>query len=174
MNNIYQGNQSGLMFETVGRVSLAVAGVGGGLIVGGRSGVRVNENSLFGLRDTDIGRIEKFFHSAFLFNVFFVGRFLDISNPGGPTPDLLALTSRPPDDDKPLRCCLCRDPDPTDPPGIDPGRTLAHEAGHALGEADDKQDTTSLMFFSQAQATDRRISDRMAERMLRSFKQFPP
>jgi hypothetical protein len=87
---------------------------------------------------------------------------------------LLALTSKPPNDTPPLRCCLCRDPDPTDPRGIDPGKTLAHEAGHALGEDDDQQDTSSLMFQSQSKSTDTKISLDMAARMLSSFKQFPP
>ncbi|HEX7193904.1 MAG TPA: hypothetical protein VF207_02955, partial [Chthoniobacterales bacterium] len=94
----------------------------------------------------------------FLFNVFFVGNFIDLTNMSGAQTNFLALTSRPPNGDQPLRCCLCRDPQKGDPPGIDVGETLAHEAGHALGEDDDFNDTNSPMFIDQSRKTDTKIS----------------
>jgi hypothetical protein len=175
MNDIYQREHAGFTFTNVGvNPSLPVAGVGGGLKPGGFSGVRVNEFSPFQLLETDIHRIEVNRRAEFLFNVFFVGRFLDLSSPMGPNNDLLALTSRPPTDPEPWRCCICRDPDKADPPGIDPGKTMAHEAGHALGEDDDHTDTSSLMFDRQSGQTDTKISLEMAGRMASSFREFRP
>jgi hypothetical protein len=136
---------------------------------GGMSGVRVSQNG--STADTIAIKARK---ADVLFNVFFVGNFIDVTNMNGTQTDFLALTSKPPNDDKPLRCCLCRDPQNGDPSGTDVGETLAHEAGHALGEDDDNNDTDSLMYFSQSGATDTLIYPLMAQRMLASFKSLPP
>jgi peptidoglycan hydrolase-like protein with peptidoglycan-binding domain len=166
MNDIYQRNHAGMVFVNRGaNPRLTVRGLGNDF-----AGVRVATSG--GTADTDAIKASR--KADVLFNVFFVGRFIDVTNPDGSQENFLALTSRPPDDDKPLRCCLCRDRLPSDPARIDPGKTLAHEAGHALGEDDDRKDTNSLMFFSQSGATDTRIDAGMADRMMSSFKQFPP
>jgi hypothetical protein len=164
MNTIYN-DQASMTFVKAGvNPSLTIPGLGSQF-----AGVRLN---LAGATpDTDAIKARR--QASILFNVFFVGRFISPSLDGDP-PNLLAVTSKPPNDDKPLRCCLCRDAQKGDPPGIDPGKTLAHEAGHALGEDDDNKDTTSLMFFSQSSGTDTIIVPLMAQRMLTSFKQFPP
>jgi peptidoglycan hydrolase-like protein with peptidoglycan-binding domain len=166
MNDIYQRNHAGMVFVNNGvNPRLQIAGLGGGT-----PGVRVNQ---FG-STSDTDAIKANYKSDILFNVFFVGNFTDVSNIDATVTNFLALTSRPPNDNKPLRCCLCRDAQTGDPPGIDPGKTLAHEAGHALGEDDDNSDRNSLMFFSQSGQTDTRIDAGMAGRMMSSFRQFPP
>ena len=164
MNTVYNDQASMTFVKNGVNPSLKIAGLGGGL-----AGVRVNRNGASA--DTDAIKARR--QASILFNVFFVGTFL-LGNLDGDTPDFLAFTSRPPDDDKPLRCCLCRDPQKSDPPGIDPGKTLAHEAGHALGEDDDEKDSASLMFFSQSRQRETVITPLMAQRMLASFKKFPP
>jgi hypothetical protein len=166
MNNIY-GAQASMRFVQAGvNASLKIPGLGTSV-----QGVRAT--ALGGTPDTDAIKARR--NAAALFNVFFFDKFnlaVDLSD--GTLPDFLALTSRPPKDDPPLRCCLMRDVQPGDPAGNDTGRTLAHEAGHALGEEDDFADTDSLMFFSASGSTNSRIVPAMAQRMQASFKQFPP
>jgi hypothetical protein len=164
MNDIYRDQASMKFVNSGANPSLSIGGLGGGM-----PGVRINLNG--STADTAAIKARK---ADVLFNVFFVGSFIDVTNFSGVQSDLLAVTSKPPNDDKPLRCCLCRDPQKGDPPGIDVGETLAHEAGHALGEDDDTQDSDSLMFFSQSGQTDTLIYPRMAQRMLASFRSFPP
>jgi hypothetical protein len=53
------------------------------------------------------------------------------------------------------------------------GETLAHEAGHALGEDEDPDDSNSLMFFNQSGSTDTLIYPSMAQRMWKSFGTYP-
>ena len=54
-----------------------------------------------------------------LFNVFFCGSMHSVSLDDN-DPNLLAVTSRPPNDAPPLRCCIMRDGFASDPAGIDP------------------------------------------------------
>jgi peptidoglycan hydrolase-like protein with peptidoglycan-binding domain len=165
MNRIYN-DQAGINFVRSGvNPSLKIAGLGSQV-----PGVRASQ---FG-STPDMASITAQRQPDTLFNVFFFGKFLLTPNSDGTMSDFLALTSTPPSDTPPLRCCLCRDRQPGDPAVIDPGKTLAHEAGHALGEDDDEQDTSSLMFFSQSAQTDQVIVPLMAQRMLASFKAFPP
>ncbi len=166
MNDVYQRNHAGFTFVKRGvNPALRVPGLGGQV-----PAVRVHGH---GGPDFDaIGKNEK---PDILFDIFFVGSLADLSDPAKiEMNNLLAITTRPPDDSKPLRCCICRDAQASDPAGIDPGKTLAHEAGHALGEDDDQGNTDSLMFFKQSGQTDTRINAAMAQRMLSSFKSFPP
>jgi hypothetical protein len=164
MNDVYQKNHSGLMFVKSGaNPNLIIRGLGTDV-----PAVRINLNG----KTADTVAIKSRFVGNILFNVFFVGSIVDASL--ALPQDLLAITSKPPGDDPPLRCCICRDPQPGDPAGIDAGITLAHEAGHALGEDDDNADGNSLMFFSQSGQTGTNISKQMAERMLASFKDFSP
>jgi peptidoglycan hydrolase-like protein with peptidoglycan-binding domain len=165
MNDIY-GAQASMRFINSGvNPSLKIASLGREV-----PGVRASQ---FG-STPDTKAIKANQNASILFNVFFFGRFITTAGTDGTQPDFLALTSRPPNDDKPLRCCLCRDAQEGDPSGIDAGKTLAHEAGHALGEDDDDTDTDSLMFFSQSGQTNTRIVPLMAQRLQTSFTQFPP
>jgi hypothetical protein len=167
MNGMYRRNRAGVIFKRSGEnAKLVVPGLGLTQI----SGVK-----LHGHGGPDFDAIAKNEKPGILFDVFFVNTLVDLSDPMNPeVNNLLAITTRPPNDTKPLRCCICRDASPSDPAGITVGKTLAHEAGHALGEDDDFKDTNSLMFFKQSGATDTRIDDAMADRMLASFRSFPP
>lgn len=164
-NEIYRRNNAGISFVNGGvNASLKVPSLGGGT-----GGVRVSRS----FSTPDSKAIKAHQQSGHLFNVFFVGSFVNPSLEGT-SENFLALTSRPPDDDKPLRCCLFRDHQQSDPPGLDPGQTLAHEAGHALGEDDDKSNAKSLMFFDQSKQADTLIDFAMSDRMIDSFQKFPP
>jgi hypothetical protein len=155
MNKIY-GDQTSFKFVIAGvNPSLSIPGLGSGM-----PGVPINRNG----STADHIAIK----ANVFFNVFFVGNVIDVTNKGKPQ-TILANTSKPPDDAKPLRCCICRD----DIPGVNVGETLAHEAGHALGEDDDKHDTDSLMFWTTVGQTDNLIYPSMAERMWKSFGTYP-
>jgi hypothetical protein len=158
MNKIY-GDQTSFKFVIAGvNPSLSIPGLGSGM-----PGVPINRNG----STADHIAIKARKANVF-FNVFFVGNVIDVTNKGKPQ-TILANTSKPPDDAKPLRCCICRD----DIPGVNVGETLAHEAGHALGEDDDKHDTDSLMFWTTVGQTDNLIYPSMAERMWKSFGTYP-
>jgi hypothetical protein len=165
MNAVYQRNHAGFVFFNRGvNPSLRVSGLGR----------EIPAVRLHGHGGPDFDAIAKNEKSNILFNVFFAGSLADLSGTNIEMNNFLAITTRPPTDSKPWRCCICRDAQRSDPPGIDPGKTLAHEAGHALGEDDDQKDTGSLMYWKQSGQTDTRIDAGMAARMLSSFKQFPP
>jgi hypothetical protein len=158
MNKIY-GDQASFKFVIAGvNPSLSIPGLGSGM-----PGVPINRNG----STADHIAIKARKANVF-FNVFFVGNVIDVTNKGKPQ-TILANTSKPPDDAKPLRCCICRD----DIPGVNVGETLAHEAGHALGEDDDKHHTDSLMFWTTVGQTDNLIYPSMAERMWKSFGTYP-
>jgi hypothetical protein len=163
MNEIYaRGGGQFVFFKAGSNTALRLPGVGGPM-----AAVRIQKSG----GGPDWNAITANRRADAFFNVFFVGEIVDLTNLGSPTRnDVLAITSRPPDDTPPLRCCVCRDPVPSDPVGIDVGKTLAHEAGHALGEDDDRSDATSLMFFKQSGQTDTQISAAMTERMRASFQ----
>jgi hypothetical protein len=133
-------------------------------ILPGMSGVRLDPNG-----STADHRAIKARKADVFFNVFFVGNIIDVTKKGD---TILANTSKPPDQKKPLRCCLCRDPGKGDLAGIDWGEILAHEAGHALGEDDDYHDKDSLMYWA-ADNTDNLIYPSMAQRMWKSFGTYP-
>ena len=157
MNKIYS-DQASFKFVIAGvNPSLNVPGLGGGM-----PGVRVSQNErLDDDRAIVVRRVKVFF------NVFFIKNLIDLTLQGHPR-KILALTSQPPDGPAPLRCCLFQD----DQEGVD-GENLAHEAGHALGEVDDKLDTDSLMFWTTVGQTDNLIYPSMAERMWKSFGTYP-
>ena len=162
MNTIY-GDQASIKFVIAGvNPSLSVPGLGGGM-----SGVRVHEKD-----STDDTRAIRKCKADVFFNVFFVGSFIELNMSSGQS-NTLALTTTPPNDDKPLRCCICKDPEKKDRPGVDWGEILAHEAGQALGEDDDDDDNNSLMYSSQIGWTDTRIYPEMAQRMWKSFATYP-
>jgi len=162
MNDIYR-DQASITFVRSGvNPSLSIPGLGGGMPT-----VRVSVQGH--THDTRAITARK---GDVLFNVFFVGTFFDNDDLNS-NPSYLALTSKPPNDAKPLRCCLCRDPQQGDPP-VDVGETLAHEAGHALGEDDDFADRDSLMYWAAIGQTDTVIDHSMAQRMWKSIASFPP
>ena len=164
MNDIYR-DQASITFVNAGvNPSLNIPGLGGGL-----AAVRTNPDKGH-TDDTEAITARK---SDVLFNVFLVGSFFDLPTLDS-NPSYLALTSKPPNGAKPLRCCLCRDPQQGDPPGVDVGETLAHEAGHALGEEDDLHNPFSLMYRSAAGQVDTEIDHPMAQRMWKSIESFPP
>jgi hypothetical protein len=159
MNDIYR-DQASMKFVIAGvNPSLNIPGLGGGM-----SGVRLNPNG-----STADHRAIKARKADVFSNVFFVGNIIDVTKKGD---TILANTSKPPDQEKPLRCCLCRDPGKGDLAGIDWGEILAHEAGHALGEDDDYHDKDSLMYWA-ADNTDNLIYPSMAERIWKSFGTYP-
>jgi Matrixin len=169
MNEIYRDNHVGLEFFAKDiNPHLPVPNLVGidrdGTIL---SGIRMSE-----FRDTDdFHRIRSVLDSTSLFNVCFVGNFVDDDKPLIPLTNLHAQTTRPPAGIPPLRCCVCRDNLPNDV-----GETLAHEAGHALGE-DHSSDPDSLMFQGSKRRTGTKIDADMAARMRASFKdwqQNPP
>ncbi len=164
MNDIYRG-QASITFVNAGvNPSLNIKGLGGGL-----AAVRTHPDQ----GNTDDTRAITARKSDVLFNVFLVGRFFDLPTMNS-NPSYLALTSKPPNDAKPLRCCLCRDPQRGDPPGVDVGEILAHEAGHALGEDDDINNPFSLMYWTVVGQLEDEIDHPMAQRMWKSIASFPP
>jgi hypothetical protein len=162
INDIYRDQASITFVKSGVNPSLSIPGLGGGTPT-----VRVSEKG-----HTDDTRAITARKGDVLFNVFFVGSFFDNDDLNS-NPSYLALTSKPPNDAKPLRCCLCRDRQNGDPP-VDVGETLAHEAGHALGEDDDFSDRNSLMYWAAVGQTDTLISHSMAQRMWKSIESFPP
>ena len=165
MNDIY-GDQASFKFVNAGvNPSLIIPGLGSEV-----SGVRAKRRG----STKDQTAIKPCRIPGIFFNVFFVGDLINGELGLDSVEDFLALTSKPPGDDPPLRCCLCRDPQKRDPPGMDFGEILAHEAGHALGEEDDEVDTASLMYKSEMERTDNLIYPSMAQRMWKSFASFPP
>jgi hypothetical protein len=184
MNKIYR-RQVGIVFASAGvNPSLAVPGVEPVKDASGRPGVRT---LLHGSTDHQKA-IVKNRNPSFLFNVFFVGDFVDFSSAmgQGPDQDYLAVTTcsdhagnlirRLIPKDVPGRCCMCRDLQPRDPAGINFGRTLAHEAGHALDEDDIEDETKKdhLMWWQESTSTGSKIPFLSAFDMLQSAIQFPP
>jgi hypothetical protein len=161
MNDIYQDNHAGLRFGfPFVDPSLHIPGLGSQV-----PGVRVSDQSI----TPDFTTVSSQFNSTRLFNVFFVGRFIDLDDPTNPRPSIHAQTTGPPigpKSPKPLRCCLCRDALNGDPPDFDWGETLAHEAGHALGERDDLNDPHLLMFKFGDRRIGTRIDSETARRMI--------
>jgi len=158
VNKIY-GYQAGFKFVIAGvNPSLNIPGLGGGM-----PGVRISmEEDLVDERAIKVRFVKVFF------NVFFVGTLINMTKERHPR-EILAVTSVPPDGPRPLRCCLFRD----NLFGADAGENLAHEAGHALGELDDKHDTDSLMYWTAEGRKDTLIYPSMAERMWKSFGTYP-
>jgi hypothetical protein len=159
MNEIYSANHAGIVFVKRGvNPSLPSPPLP-------NAGVRVSDKTF----TQDTTKIYLNFDPKSLFNVFFVGRFLDPLAPGNP-PDtnLHAATTRPPSGQPPLRCCVCQDRLSTFP---ESGLTLAHEAGHALGEGHDTN-PKALMFGGSNKRKGVEISREVAARMLQSFKQW--
>jgi hypothetical protein len=125
-----------------------------------------------------------------LFNVFFVGDIINVSNATSldQDDDLLAVTSFSVHAGPAFvqfvrkmvgtlgRCCILRDAQPRDPAGIKFGQVLAHEAGHALDEDDifDDTQTDRLMFFSASKSTGSKIPFVSSIDMLSSAIKFPP
>lgn len=161
MNEIYSANHAGIVFvKSVVNPNVLDPALP-------KHGVRVSEKTF----TEDTTKIYAGFDRKSLFNVFFVGRFLDPLAPGNP-PDtnLHAATTTPPNGQTPLRCCVCQDRLNGFP---ETGETLAHEAGHALGEEHDKTNSNSLMFGGGSnKRTGLEISREVAARMVESFKQW--
>jgi hypothetical protein len=171
MNKIYRDNHAGLEFFKSGvNTGLEIPGLGVDEHGNVLPGVRVSKAAA---DSRDFQKIRPHFNSNSLFNVFFVGSFIEELDPSNPPAQLFAETSQPPNSDPPHRCCLCRDNRDGDPQRFDFwGETLAHEAGHALGESDDFNNTDSLMFRFRDRVTGTKIDVEMSGRMLASFKQW--
>jgi hypothetical protein len=186
MNRIYRG-QTGIVFASAGaNPSLTVQGVKSVKGASGNLGVPV----LLGGKTPAQEAIVNNRKPDSLFNVFFVGDMVDLSGAlsGDPGEEFLGLTSFSAHAGPPIaqffrwltgvpgRCCMLRDAQPRDPPGIKFGQVLAHEAGHALDEDDIKDETKKdhLMFFSASKGTGSKIPSLSAFRMLESAIQFPP
>jgi hypothetical protein len=187
MNRIYR-RQVGIVFASAGaNPSLnmpnikpregAFGNIGIPIHLGGKT---PEQEAIVNNRKTDI-----------LFNVFFVGDMVDLSNvlTGDDAEDFLAVTSYSAHAGPPIarllraltgppgRCCMLRDPQKRDSGKvIHFGRVLAHECGHALDEDDitDESKTDHLMFFSESKTTGSKIPFLSAFDMLNSALQFPP
>ena len=174
MNRIYRG-QTAIVFASAGaNPSLTVPGAKPSKDASGKVGLPV----LSGGRTPEQLAVVSNRKSDVLFNVFLIGDMVDLTGAmsGDPGEDFLGLTSQSDTSVVPPRCCLVRDPQPRDPPGIKWGDTLAHEAGHALDEDDIKDDPRKdhLMFFSASKRTGVKIPSSTAFFMLKSAKKFPP
>ena len=174
MNRIYRG-QTAIVFASAGaNPSLTVPGAKPRKDASGKVGLPV----LSGGRTPEQLAVVSNRKSDVLFNVFLIGDMVDLTGAmsGDPGEDFLGLTSQSDTSVVPPRCCLLRDPQPRDPPGIKWGDTLAHEAGHALDEDDIKDDPRKdhLMFFSASKRTGVKIPSSTAFFMLKSAKKFPP
>jgi hypothetical protein len=176
MNRIYRG-QVGIVWASAGvNPSLTVPGVQPFTDTSGHVGLRVTRSGA----TPDQKAITSNRKPEFLFNVFFVGNMIDTSLSIAPE-DFLGLTTSSGNAITrlfvgPGRCCLLRDPQPSDPAGIKWGQVLAHEAGHALDEDDimDEAKKDHLMFFSASKSTGAKIPPLSAFDMLQSALQFPP
>jgi hypothetical protein len=186
MNNIYRG-QAGIVWASAGvNPSLKVQGVQPVKDASGNVGVPV----LLGGSTAAQKAIVSNRNPNVLFNVFFVGDMIDQSGAfsGATGEDFLGVTSFSDHAGPPIarflrwlqgvpgRCCMMRDKQPRDPPGIKFGQVLAHEAGHALDEDDitDEAKKDHLMFFSASKSTGAKIPSLSAFDMLQSALQFPP
>ena len=175
MNRIYRG-QVGIVWASAGAQSLTEPAAKPFTDMSGNVGLRVTRSG----STPDQIAIISHRKSEFLFNVFFIGNMIDISLSMAPE-DFLGLTTSSGNFISrfligPGRCCLLRDPQPSDPAGIKWGQVLAHEAGHALDEDDitDEAKKDHLMFFSASKGTGSKIPSLSAFDMLLSALAFPP
>jgi hypothetical protein len=175
MNRIYRG-QVGIVWASAGAQNLTESAAKPFRNEAGNVGLRVTRSGA----TPDQIAIVNHRKSEILFNVFFIGNMIDISLSLAPE-DFLGLTTSSGNFISrlivgPGRCCLLRDPQPSDPAGIKWGQVLAHEAGHALDEDDitDEAKRDHLMFFSASKSTGSKIPFLSAFDMLESALAFPP
>jgi hypothetical protein len=175
MNRIYRG-QVGIVWASAGTQTLTEPAAKPVRDQLGNVGLPVTQSGA----TSDQSAIINHRNSGILFNVFFIGNMIDISISMTPQ-EFLGLTTGSRGRISnflfgPGRCCLLRDPQPSDPAGIKWGQVLAHEAGHALDEDDitDEAKRDHLMFFSASQGTGSKIPSLSAFEMLQSALAFPP
>jgi OmpA family len=162
LDGIYRG-PAGITFTSAGtNPTLSVPGLAS-------PGVRVDKHQV----TADHLAIVRNRRAGTLFNVFFVGNFVNTSMDAE---DYLGVTNGPQRGlVSPSRCCLLRESQPKDRP-IDWGKVLAHEAGHALGQhdLDGAGEQDQLMWGDYPTMTGQRIPPETARRMVESVERFPP
>ena len=177
MNRIYRG-QVGIVFASAGSQTLTEPAAKPEFPVGRPiSGLPVSK---FGTPPQKA--IVNHRKPEHLFNVFLIGNMIDVGGAfEGAAEEFLGLTSGSRGSIGrslfgPGRCCLLRDPQPGDAPGIDYEEVVAHEAGHALDEDDitDGAKKDHLMFQSASGKTGVKIPRSSARRMMQSAISFPP